>query len=91
MIEAGAIFFVLVVSLGVYLFARFGGRPSIHDHPAGELDHLCQHREVLRKKLARGQRERWDGVMMQQLVHRLEETERQIATKTPTAPKPGPG
>ena len=87
MIEAGAILFVLVVSLGAYLSARLGAQRASLENPQGDLEQLKQYREVLRQKAIRGQQENWDSVMMLQLGHRLEEIEQQIELTTGLARK----
>ena len=85
MIEAFAILLVTAISLAIYLFARVGAHDSALRDPAGNLAELRQQRDVLRDRLLRGNREKWDHVMMQQLGDRLAELERQIAEKQPRA------
>lgn len=79
MVEAGAILFVVVVSLGVYLSSWFAARQFSQANAASQLDVLTQHRETLLQKAERGERENWDGEMMRQLAYRLSEVEREIA------------
>lgn len=81
MVEAGAILFVLVVSLGVYLSSWLAARQFSAANAANELDVLRQHRVTLREKILRGTRENWDGVMMDQLEQRLLEVDREIARR----------
>ncbi len=82
MIEALAIVFVVVISLGIYLLARVGAQDGSKRDLLTELNELKQHRETLREKALRGKREHWDHVMMSQLAHRLDQVEHQIAQKT---------
>jgi hypothetical protein len=81
MIEAGAILFVLVVSAGIYLSSWIAARQFSGANTADQLDVLRQHRETLRQKTVRGEREGWDSVMMHQLAERLEDVEIEIARK----------
>lgn len=82
MIEAGAILFVVVVSVGVYLSSWFAARQLSEVNAASQLDVLKQHRETLLEKTARGERENWDSEMMHRLADRLAEVEREIAHAT---------
>jgi len=79
MVEAGAILFVVVVSIGVYLSSWFAARQYSHVNAANQLDVLTRHRETLLQKTVRGERENWDSEMMRQLAYRLSEVEREIA------------
>ena len=79
MIEAGAILFVVVVSLGVYLSSWISAREFSKANSVNHLDVLRQHRETLLQKTIRGQREGWDSEMMRQLAYRLDDVEREIA------------
>src|SRR4051812_43585121 len=81
MVEAGAILFVVVVSLGVYLSSWVAARQFSEANAGSQLDALRQHRVTLQEKILRGTRENWDHVMMDQLEHRLHEVDREI-TKT---------
>lgn len=82
MIEAGAILFVVVVSVGIYLSSWIASREFSKAHVSNELDGLRQHRATLQQKTARGELECWDSEMMRQLAYRLEQVEREIAAKT---------
>ena len=82
MIEAGAILFVVVVSLGIYLSSWIAAQQFSKVHESSQLDGLLQYRETLRQKTARGEVERWDNEMMRQLAYRLDQVEREIARKT---------
>ena len=82
MIEAFAILFVAVVSLGVYVIAKVGAQNASGKDLPKELAELRQHRDALVEKTARGEREQWDQVMMSQLAHRLDWLDRQIAQKS---------
>ncbi len=82
--EALAIVLVLVVTLGIYVGARFGAG-SRAARPAEELARLREYRRVLEEKIRRGHVEHWDVVMMRQLTDRLEDTDRRIETMTESA------
>jgi hypothetical protein len=79
MIEAGAILFVVVVSLGIYLFSWIGAREFSKANATNQLDVLRQHRETLLQKRVRGQQEGWDSEMIRQLEYRLDDVEHEIA------------
>lgn len=85
MVEGAAILFVVVVSLGVYLSSWFAAQNFAKANPADQLTALHAHRETLREKTLRGERERWDDVMMEQLAHRLTEVDREIARLSQSA------
>ena len=82
MIEAGAILFVMVVSMAIYLSSWIASREFSKTNAANSLDVLIQHRETLRQKVIRGEQERWDSEMMRQLAYRVEQVEREIGQKT---------
>ena len=83
MIEAGAILFVVVVSLGIYLSSWIAAQQFSKVNESSQLDGLLRYRETLRQKTARGKLEGWDSEMMRQLAYRLDQVEREIAQKTP--------
>ena len=76
MIEAGAILFVVFVSLAIYLSSWIASREFSKANGSNQLDVLIQHRETLRQKVIRGEQERWDSEMMRQLAYRVEQVER---------------
>lgn len=82
MIEAGAILFVVVVSLAIYLSSWIASREFSKANASNQLDVLIQHRETLRQKVIRGEQECWDSEMMRQLAYRVEQVEQEIGQKT---------
>jgi hypothetical protein len=82
MIEGGAILFVVVVSLAIYLSSWIASREFSKANASTQLDVLMQHRETLRQKVIRGEQEHWDSEMMRQLTYRVEQVEREIGQKT---------
>lgn len=81
MIEGGAILFVFVVTVGIFLSSWIGARQLSSANAPEQLDDLKRHREILRQKAVRGEREGWDSVMMSQLADRIESLDREIARR----------
>ncbi len=81
MIEGGAILFVFVVTVGIFLSSWIGARQLSDVNAVEQLDDLRQHRETMLQKTIRGEREGWDGVMMRQLADRIESVDREIARR----------
>ena len=77
--EALLIIVVFAVAAVAYVYAKFSAQSPIGGSAADELVQLEQCRAALLETSRRGQKENWDGVMMNQMADRLAEIDRRIA------------
>lgn len=77
--EAFAVFFVFVVSLGIYLFAKLQARSPEFRKPEVKLAQLQEQRAWLEERLQQAEREKWSPEMRKPIAEQLEETRRKLS------------